>query len=240
VKSAKVLKERKKKKFRKVYLCLAAVLVILVIVVLLLFHRPADYNLPQANPAGKEAGKISRYLTHELLPNLYNGAQSHEPFDLVVTQEGINDAVGLSKWPKHAEGINFSAPLVFFTEDGIVLMATMTAGEAELVLTIRIEPVFDQQGLVNLGVTKVMVGAVNVTAFARIFLKNIYLENDSGRGPADEGIEEKIIRSLLNDEPFEPVFDIDGQRLRIEKITIEQGKLTLQLVPIGGPDTVVE
>ena len=57
MKSAKVLKEHKKKKFRKVYLCLAAVLVILVIVVLLLFHRPADYNRPQAIPAGKEAGK---------------------------------------------------------------------------------------------------------------------------------------------------------------------------------------
>ena len=96
---------------------------------------------------------------------------------------------------------------MFFTDAGIVLMATMAAGGAELVLTIRIEPVFDQQGLVNLGVTKVMVGAVNVTAFARIFLKNIYLENHNGREPADEGIEEKIIRSLLDDEPFEPVFD---------------------------------
>ena len=74
----------------------------------------------------------------------------------------------------------------------------------------------------------------------KVFLKNIYLENHNGREPADEGIEEKIIRSLSNDEPFEPVFDIDGQRLRIEKITIEQGKLTLQLVPTGGPDTVVE
>ena len=39
---------------------------------------------------------------------------------------------------------------------------------------------------------------------------------------------------LLDGEPFEPVFEIDDEKVRISKITITQGKLTVHLVPVPG------
>jgi len=41
----------------------------------------------------------------------------------------------------------------------------------------------------------------------------------------------KIAASLLNDEPFSPVFSIDDKNVRIEKITVDKEKLLLRLVP---------
>jgi hypothetical protein len=38
--------------------------------------------------------------------------------------------------------------------------------------------------------------------------------------------------SLLNGEPFEPVFKIEDKKVRVEKITIEQKKLTIRLTPV--------
>ena len=41
----------------------------------------------------------------------------------------------------------------------------------------------------------------------------------------------QLSASLLNTEPFEPVFKVEDKKVRIEKITITQGKLTVRLAP---------
>jgi len=38
--------------------------------------------------------------------------------------------------------------------------------------------------------------------------------------------------SLLNGEPFEPVFKIEDKKVRLEKMTIKQKKLTIRLIPV--------
>ncbi len=200
----------------------------LVVSTLLLLHKPAGFSRPDF----VNNGQVSPYLTHELLPQLYNGAQRQEPFDLVVTQAGINDIVARSNWPKNYGGMQFSTPAVFFVPDGIVLMGAVVVGGPELVITVAGEPVLDQQGLLSLRVSQVKAGAVDITFFAGELAERIYRQQVDAKKATKETIRTKIARSLLNDEPFEPVFKIEDKKVRVEKITIEQKKLTIRLVPV--------
>jgi len=226
------LKNRKKRRFRKLYWLLAGPVVVIFILFLFL-HRPARYKPPDIAATGDRQGQVSPYLTHELLPRLYNGTQRDEPFELIVTQKGINDVIAQAGWPKQTSGLKFSAPMVLFIADGIVLMGTVAVGAAELVITIEFQPALDEKGLLNIRVVKVKAGAVNITPFARVLARRIYSERPGGSNINTEDLVERIASSLLNDQPFEPVFEIDNKKVRIERITLEREKLTIYLVPIS-------
>ncbi len=98
-------------------------------------------------------------------------------------------------------------------------------------VTIELEPEIDEGGLLNLEVTKVKVGAMNITPLAKIVAKKMYMQRISNLEVNTGALQTKILASLLTDEPFEPVFIIDEKKVRIEKITIESEKLSAHLVP---------
>jgi uncharacterized protein YpmS len=110
-------------------------------------------------------------------------------------------------------------------------MGTADAKGVEFVVTIELEPKIDEEGLLNLQLAKLKVGAMNITPLAKIIAKKMYLQRISGLEVDAQAIQTKIAASLLNDEPFEPVFSIDKRKVRIEKITIEKEKLLAHLVP---------
>ncbi len=220
------MKIRKKAKFKKVYWLLIDLAVVAVILILLLY-RPARYRPPE--PARDK--QVSPYLTHELLPQLYNGIQRREPFDLVVFQQGINDAIARSKWPKESEGIRFSAPKVLFVSESITLMGTAVVGGVELVITIVVEPLLDDGGLLNLHVAKIKVGAMNITPLARIIARKMYAQRLAAADVDTETLQARIAASLLNNEPFEPVFEVENKKVRAKKISITHQKLTIHLTP---------
>ena len=233
------MKNRKKRRFKKYYWLLAGpvvVILILVLILVLFLHTPARYNPPDTAAGGDRQGQVSPYLTHELLPRLYNGAQRDEPFELVVTQKGINDVIAQAGWPKQTSGLKFSAPMVLFVANGIVLMGTVAVGAAELIITIEAQPALDEKGLLNLRVVKVKAGAVNITPFAMVLARRIYSEQPAGPDINAKDLAARIARSLLDDQPFEPVFEIDNKKVRIERITIEQEKLIIRLAPLFSPE----
>ena len=194
----------------------------------LLLYKPTHYDPPDFAPT-KE---VSPYLTHELSPQFYNGAQRGEPFDLVVLQKGINDIVARSKWPREFDGIRFSAPAVLFVPDRIVLMGTVNIKGVEFVVTIVAKPRVDDQGLLNLRVAKVKVGAMNITLLARVMAKTMYQQRLSTTPLNAQDLRAKIAASILDDEPFEPVFEVEDKKVRVKKINIKQEKLILRLAPV--------
>jgi hypothetical protein len=234
--SGEDLKTRKKRKFKKRYWLLIDLAIAIVIIALLLY-KPARYNPPDTIATGNNQRQVSPYLTHVLLPQLYNGAQREEPFDLVVSQRGINEAITQSEWPRESDGIMFSAPIVFFAPDGIELIGMATIKGVDLVITAVVEPGLDGEGLLNLHVAKVKIGAMNITPLARLIAKRMYAHRLETVPVDTEDVRTQIAASLLNSEPFEPVFNIadffedENKKLRIEKITITQEKLVLRLVP---------
>jgi len=197
-------------------------------IIFLLLYKPGKY-VPHGPSAGKQ---VSQYLTNELLPQLYNGVQRGEPFDLVMSEDGINDVIARSKWPKESEGAEILAPQVFFVPDGVVIMGSVVMKGFEFIVTVELRPVFDANGLLNLNIAQIKVGAMNLTPIARITARKMYAQRLSTTEVDTENIFAKIAGSLLNDEPFEPVFEVEKKEVRIEKISITQGKLTARLIPL--------
>ena len=202
-------------------------LIIAVIIFSLLLYKPGRYN-PAVGPDGHNPDQVSPYLTHELMPKINNNAQLGRPFEVVITQDGINEIVGELGWPMVSEGIMLYAPLVLFEPGSVVLMGTANLKSVE---SIVLEPKIDEQGLLNLQVAKLKVGAMNITPLAKMVAKKMYAERlDTMRVDTDT-LQAQIAASLLNDEPFEPVFKVDNRKVRIEEVTVHEEELIARLIP---------
>ncbi len=197
------------------------------VLILLLFYKPLGSNSP--SPADGE--EVSKYLTHQLSPQFYNGIQYGEPFDLTVSQDGINDIIIHWQWPRKYSQITISPPKVFFTPNKISIMGTIDIKGAKFVVTVMLAPALDKNGLLNLFVKKVKVGAVNVTFIAKLIAQKIYTERLALKNIDPQDLRAKIFISLLENRPFEPVFCVRDKKARLEKFTLTDKKLTLHMTP---------
>jgi len=225
------LKIRKKARFKKLVRWLLVDLAVAAIIFALLLYRPGRYKPVDFGSGSDRRKEVSPYLTNDLLPAIHNGSQYREPFELVVIQKGINDIIIRGNWPMESEGVLLYAPAVLFVPGAVVLMGTVDVKGVELVVTIELEPKINEQGFLNLHVGKVKVGAMNITPLAKMMAKKMYMQRINALDVDTEAVQTKIAASLLNDEPFEPVFRIDDNKVRIEKITVAKEKLLLRLVP---------
>jgi hypothetical protein len=215
----------------KLAIWLSIDLVVAVIVFSLLHHKPGRYD-PAAFDTGEQTeGQVSVYLTHDLLPRIHNEAQYGKPFDVVIPQDGINEIVAGMGWPVVSDGTMLHSPVVLFVPDGVVLMGTARIKGVEFVVTIVLHPKIDEQGLLNLHVAKVKVGAMNITPLAKIMAKRMYADRLAAVRVDTEAFRTKIAASLLNEEPFDPVFEVEKRKMRIERIAVEQESLTARLAP---------
>jgi len=221
----------KKVKRKKLVFWLLIDLTVALVVFLLLIYRPGSYNPVDFDSLGYERGQVSPYLTHVLSPQFYNNSQLGQPFDLVVTQDGINEIVAGLGWPKFSEGVMLYAPAVLFVPGAVVLMGTANVKGVELIITIELVPRIDEQKLLDLHVTKVKIGAVNITPLARMLGKKMYAESLAVMPVDTEALQTKIVGSLLNGESFDPVFRVENSKVRIRDITIQKKKLTAHFVP---------
>jgi len=225
------LKIRKKARFKKLVIWLLVDLAVAAIIFALLLYRPGRYKPADLGSGSYKRGQVSPYLTHDLGPALNKGVQYRKPFELVITQKGLNDIITRGNWPMESEGVLLYAPAALFVPGTVVLMGTADVKGVEFIITIELEPKIDEQGLLNLQVAKVKVGAMNITPLAKMMAKKMYLQRINALDVDTEAVQTKIVASLLTDEPFEPVFPIDDKKVRIEKITVAKEKLLLRLVP---------
>jgi hypothetical protein len=227
------LKISKKTRIKRLICWLFVDLLVAAAVFGLLIYKPSRYKPIDPFSQDYEPGQVSPYLTHQLSPQIYNGAQRGEPFEIIVTQEGINDIISRANWPIQGEGVLLYAPAALFVPGSVVLMGTAVVKGVEFVITIELEPKINEEGLLNLHVSKVKVGAMNITPVAKMTAKKMYAERIAGVYIDTKALQTKIAASLLNDEPFEPVFKIDEKRIRVEKIIVGQRELKAFLVPVS-------
>ena len=225
---AKFTNIRKFLKRHKILLYLAVSFLSLLFFSLLIFYKPADFEQPKPT----ESKEVSKYLTHVITPELYNGAQRGEPFDLVITEEGINDVIAGLKWPQYAGWASFSVPQVLFKPGKIVLRGTAGIDNMDIFVAIEGKPYIDPEGLLNLDVTKIKVGAMNLTIIAKIIAASMFkkelAENDVD--PRDWGY--KIAAALFQSQPFEPILDVEKSKVRIKAVNLKQKILTIHFIPV--------
>ena len=224
-------KKRKKSRTRKLIIWLFIDLIVAAAVIGLLLHKPGSYNPTDFASTGLEPGQVSPYLTHDLSPQIYNGAQRGEPYDVVITEKGINEIVAGGGWPKMSQGVMLHSPAVLFAEGAVLLMGTADVKGAEFVITIKIEPAIDAEGLLSFQVTKFMVGAMNVTPLAKMMADRMYTQKIAGMPIDQDSFQTKIVQSLLNGTPFEPVFEVDNRKIRIKSIAVQQEKIVARMIP---------
>jgi hypothetical protein len=226
---------KKKRKRKRLWLLidLGISLTITTILIVLMLHRPASYN--PTKPA--KSNEVNKYWTHVILPRVYNSAQEQKPFELTITEEGINQTIADSGWPKISEGAVFSEPQAKFTLDGIMLMGTATIEDVNLIVTIIGKPAIDANGLLHLNLSSVRVGALNVTLVAKIIARKMYKKRlaESDADPDDLNVQ--VLDSLFDDKPFLPVFDVEDKKIRLTGVTTADGKITLQFTDAGSRKT---
>jgi uncharacterized protein YpmS len=225
----KDLPKVKKAKFWKyVWPAILIVLVVFVSAFILVAHRPRGYAPMRA----AEPNQVSRYLTNELLPSIYNGGQAGKPFEVVITQEGLNDIVSHLPQPMRIHNVTLADPQVILTPMQITLMATVEARPVDFFLTVELNPFINKEGLLNLCVNRVMLGAVDITSIARSIGDKAYMSWMSLTGTEPNNPAAQVCRSLLWDEPFDPVFRISGRTLRVSKIDIMGTKIIALLAVV--------
>jgi len=226
-------KEKKKKRsYRKLAIWLVGDLTIAVVLILLLLHKPAGYDPIEPNNAGDARERIHPYLTY-LGSELYNGSQTREPFDLVVREDGINQAIAQSNWPKHAEGISFSLPAATFSPERIMLRGTAQVEGVELVVTLAGQPSLEDDGQLRLHLSQVKIGAMSVTPIARIVARKMYHDQLSYVAVDMDDLRTQIANALIDNQTFDPVFNIEGRFIRLINLGLEEDRLVLRFMPLG-------
>jgi hypothetical protein len=222
-------KKSRSKKTLKRLIWPAISLTLSIIIIILLLYKPAGYISSDEAMLGGDR-QLSQNITNRLMPEFYNGIQQTESFEMIINEKEINELIAHAKWPKYSEGFVFYAPKASLEVGKIGLMCTaLQFGlDVELVITIETQPKLDENGLLNLNVTQVKVGAVNITPLAAFLGRKMYQKQKP------EHIEpwdwrSKIAGSIFENASFEPVFQAKGRWVRLEELDIGEQILRVRL-----------
>ena len=223
----KKTKKKKAKKTAWLIICSLAFLLALGLILLALNYKPAE-NTPQ--PKQKY---VSKYISNQLAPYIYNNAQKEKPFDLIIEQRKTDEFINLAQWPRTSGLFVFSAPKAYFLKDQFIIQSTASSfNSIDTVITIKGNSGITPQGLLYIKIDSVYVGSINLTFLAGVIAKKIYQKELAKRYEKPDSIGAAIAAAILNDQPFDPVFTVTGQKIRITDLKIEKGLLKLTLDPL--------
>ena len=206
-----------------------AIAVFLAVAIAIMFMRtPARYK-----PALPEnADKVSPYLTNYLAPEIYNNVQLDAAFDLIITEEGLNDIIARNIWgPKMVSGVNFDNAAVVFENGTIYLMGKVNYRRFPVTMTIIATPRLDADGKLQINIETVRAGIVDITPFAMGRAEKILTDRVNAAG--DRSWLDDLSDALVKNAPVEPVFTVSAhkKKVRLTAIEIQEGVLTLTLKP---------
>jgi len=220
----------RKRRWRRILIWLGVDLAVAMVLIGLLAYRPAAYQRARVHADGEDPNHVDRTL-QVLSSELYNGAQTRRPFDLVVPEEGINRALAGRRWSDPSGEAVFSALRTTFSAEGIVCMGTAGLKGASFVVTLGVDPEIDDQGRLALDVSAVKIGALSLTPLARLIGKRMYTQR-LAQAPVDtQDIRAQVAGALLGGEQFDPVFAVGGRRVRLDSLELQEGRVRLRFRP---------
>jgi len=215
---------------RGLYVKRAALFVLTFIIFLIglwiidLFKTPADFRI--VRPV--EGEQVSLYLSNYIMPRLHNESQYGKPFDLELSQAGINEILARHIDPNALAKAGLSDLSAHFKKDQIVIIARTNYSGFNLIASMAIEPEIDKDGKLLLDADKFQVGRSSLPFAAEMIKKKIIaaLGENFKMGKTDE-----FINAVLHTGKIDPVFKINSSKLRIEKITVQNEELIIHFLP---------
>lgn len=222
------MEKRKKSRRRRLLIWLGIDVAVAAIVIGLLIYRPAQYH-PVVPPPSPDGETVHPYLHRDLGATFYNNAQKQQPFEMVIQDAMLNEAIAGKSWK--SEGVALAAPQIFFVPGQIKLMGTAELEGAKFIVTIDVKPQITDGGDLDLPIQRVKVGAMNVTPLARMMGRKMYREQVSNGGIDQEDLGTKIVASLLNNQPFTPLIEVDDKWVQLKSFEITEGTLVAHFIP---------
>jgi hypothetical protein len=225
----------KMKKRYKPLLLLVVFLMGAGVIMALLLYKPAGYEPVNLNAQPEEGPtEVSRYLTY-LYSQMHNNAQKKDTFEIEVLEDGINQAIASVNWPQRSDDIVFGQPKAEFDENGITVTGTANVEGIDLVVTIHGLLQMLEDGQLNVHIQTVRMGALNVTRLAKHLAKRRYKERFGMVYVESTDPRVLIAAALLEDKPFDPVFEVNDRGVRLIQTSMEQDLVRLKFDPTGAP-----
>jgi hypothetical protein len=193
---------------------------------ILFWYTPRVYR---PDLAGDSEG-TSLYLTHELGPEFFNQLQLNEPFELIISQDGLNELINQWDWPQQLGEMSFDDPYVIFSEQSILLMSTFSFEGVSSVLSISAFPTMNRYGTLNTNIESVRLGMVPVKTLITRLAQKAFDKNRS-RFEQDLKTAENI-QAIIRNEPVDPIFWFPDRWIRITGFSFNNGALSLKLSPV--------
>jgi hypothetical protein len=189
-----------------------------------LFSTPSNYK--PVKPITD--GLVSQYLTNFILPELNNKSQLGQPFEMVFSEQGINDIIVRQVDFNSLQRSGLSDLSVTFKYNRILLTGRTVYRGFNFIVTIVLKPYVSSEGYLYFGASKVQVGESRIPFAAEaIKRKIIYGLAD----PSNDSNTSNFTGMLFNSGKIEPVFSLNKQKLRIKKFTVQDKQLTIQFQP---------
>ncbi len=197
---------------------------LLVLWLIRLFSTPRHYRT--VKPVSDR--QVSQYLTNYILPELHNKSQYGQPFDIVLSQDGINDIIVRHIDADSLHRAGFSDLSVTFKKGKLLVTGKTSYCGLEFITTAVLKPYIDKKGRFRPGVEEVLAGKSSIP-FADEILKQRILDRLSSL--SDDSNIAGVVGTLFSGEKTEPVFKLNNKKLRIEEITIRNGEIAINFLP---------
>jgi predicted PurR-regulated permease PerM len=189
-----------------------------------LFRTPTNYRIIRP----PDDAYASQYLTNYILPQLLNKSQYNQPFELVISETGINDIIVRHVDANSLRQSNLSNLSVAFTKSRVLLTGKTVYCGLDFIVTIILKPYISREGYFFLKVPEIQAGRSRIPFIVETVKRKILQELAdflNGLDIADS------TRALFNSRRIEPVFSLNHRKLRIDKITVQNKELLIHFLP---------
>ena len=188
-----------------------------------LFKTPSNFR--HVKPISD--GNMSQYLTNYILPQLYNKLQYDQPFDLVISEPGLNDIIVRHIDANSLRRANLSDLSVTLKKGRILLTAKTAYYGFDFIMTLVLKPYIDKNGYFSLKKSQIEAGE-SLIPFAGDAVKRKIIEGLAG---FFNNLKVSDFNEASFDAKIEPVFSLNHQKHRIDKITVQDKELTIHFLP---------
>ncbi|MFA6186327.1 MAG: hypothetical protein WC770_03820 [Phycisphaerae bacterium] len=225
IEAAEPKRQRREQYIKRASLFALAFIVFLIALWIIdLFKTPANFR--KVKPIQGE--HISLYLSNYIMPELHNKSQYNEPFDLVLSQAGVNEILARHIDPNTLAKVGLSDLSARFKKGEIVLTAKTNYKGFNFIVSMTIEPRIDKNEKLVPGIGNFEVGRSSLPFVAGVIKKKI-INSLSENFNAEKNNE--FINTVLTTGKIDPVFNINHSKLRIEKITVQNEELRIHFLP---------